>query len=148
MFFKGKEDGIPDDVNEIFFSGNFWYAASEERDGLNKPKACGVGNTEEEAIADMRDLVSRYVPTAEREKPWVRHQKYSSKPGEYRNPVLFIDQRVKLGDGREAIIMDKAAHRKSRTMQVEGETALKVIKNKEISAFLDVTVGWVNCVWN
>jgi hypothetical protein len=148
MFYKGKDEGIPDDVHEIFFSGNFWYAASEERLPNGKPKACGVGNTEEEAIADMRDLVSRYVPVAERQSPWDATQKYGSKPGEkYRNPILIMNQRVKLNDGREAVVMDAATHRKSRTLEIAGVLELQVVKNKEIGAFWDMTVGWVDCVW-
>ena len=154
MFYKGKDENIPEDVYEIFFSGNFWYAASEARLTNGKPVAVGSGNTEEEAITEMRDLVSRYVPVAERQRSWDPKEKYAAPTNlgkfsnPYRNPVLLLNRRVKLDDGREAIIMDKATHRKSRTMQIDGETALQVIKSKSITSFWDQTVGWIECVWD
>jgi hypothetical protein len=90
--FKGKDEGIPADVHEIFFSGNFWYAASEDRDGLNKPKAVGCGNTEQEAIDDMRDLVKRFIPFNERPVSWKPEHKYQQPAPRESEPHPFLKQ--------------------------------------------------------
>lgn len=76
------------------------------------------------------------------------HQSPNTAPKDYRNPILIYNQRVKLLDGREGVVADRATHRKSRTLQLDGEVDLKIHKLKEIGAFYDTTVGWVECKWD
>lgn len=64
------------------------------------------------------------------------------------NPKLSYLQRVRLKDGREAVVSDKADHRKSRTLDIEGELEMKVIKVTEIVAAHTSIHGWVDCTWD
>lgn len=76
-----ETDNLPADVEEIFFSGKFWYAASKAKiQVMNKPVAVGVGTTRDEAIADMRDLESRYLPVKDRGPTWRDKQERYAAP--------------------------------------------------------------------
>lgn len=54
-----ERENLPNDVGEVFFSDVFWYAASAETGWMNRPRAVGVGDTKEVAIANMREILRR-----------------------------------------------------------------------------------------
>jgi ribosomal protein L20A (L18A) len=63
------------------------------------------------------------------------------------NPKLRFNQRVRINDGREAVIADQADHRLSRLMSIDNQVELEKIKIKDI-AEIKVGDAWFTCVWS
>lgn len=75
------DDNLPEDVEQAFFSDQFWYASSKERATVDhsKPLVVGCGDTLQDAIDDMRDLKTRYVPHKQRASTWKYADRFSAR---------------------------------------------------------------------